>query len=437
MKKEVQDYIIKEKLFTKNDKLILAISGGSDSVCLMLVLLELGYSFDLAHCNFLLRGAESDNDERFVNELSTLYDLRIHVKSFNTREYSINNKISIQMAARDLRYEWFSKLIKEKKAKYILTAHNQNDLAESFLLNLIRGSGILGLRGIPSKNTNIVRPLLNINKKKILDYLNDNKQTYREDSSNRSSKYLRNKIRHTLLPLLEEINPSIISTLIKEIIIFKNASYILDNHIKDVTDNILIYKEGYYSINIPNLKKLSSVNIYLFEILKPFGFHDLDSIIGALESHPGKIFFSKKYKMIIDRREILIYKIEEESNLEILVYKDIKMLDFPNKLRMSIRMNNNCINKSKRIAQLDYEKLKFPLLLRKWRNGDKFKPLGMDKYKKLSDFFIDNKMSRLEKDNQWVLCSDKDIVWVLGRRIDNRYKVESQTKKLYIAEILL
>ena len=184
------------------------------------------------------------------------------------------------------------------------------------------------------------------------------------------------------------------------------------------------------------MKRLSSISIYLFEILKPFGFHDLDSIIAALDSQSGKVFFSKKYKMVVDREEILIYKINKESHLEVLIYEDTKILNHPTKLRFSIRMNNNCINKSERIAQLDYEKLKFPLLLRKWKNGDKFKPFGMCKYKKLSDFFIDNKISRLSKDNQWVLCSDNNIVWVLGHRIDNSYKVESQTKKLYIAEIL-
>ncbi len=436
MKKEVQEYIIKKKLFNKDDKLILAISGGADSVCLMFVLLELGYSFDLAHCNFLLRGSESDYDEKFINELSKKHNIRSYIKSFNTKEYAINNNISIQMAARELRYKWFAQMIQDKKAKYILTAHNQNDLTETFLLNLIRGSGILGMKSIPSKNRNIVRPLLNIDRKKILNYLHKNKQIYREDSSNMSMKYLRNKIRHKLLPLLEEINPSIRSTLVKEINIFKNASYVLDNHIKDVCNKILIAKEGYYSIDILTLKKLSPLNIYFFEILKPFGFNNLDSIIAALDSQPGKIFFSKQYKMVIDRQEILIYNIKKESNLEVLIYKDTQTLDFPNKLRFSITMNNNHINKSERIAQLDYEKLKFPLLLRKWRNGDKFKPLGMYKYKKLSDFFIDNKISRFKKDNQWVLCSDNDVIWVLGYRIDNRYKVESQTKKLYIAEIL-
>ena len=165
MKKEIKEYIIKEKLFTKNDKLILAISGGADSVCLMLILLELGYSFDLAHCNFCLRGDESDNDEQFINNLASTHNLTLHIKSFKTREYAVKNKISIQMAARDLRYKWFAKLVDEQKTKYILTAHNQNDLAETFLINLIRGSGILGLTGIPSKNINIVRPFLNINRK--------------------------------------------------------------------------------------------------------------------------------------------------------------------------------------------------------------------------------------------------------------------------------
>ena len=436
MKKEIKEYIVKEELFTKNDKLILAISGGADSVCLMLILLELGYSFDLAHCNFCLRGDESDNDEEFIKDLASTHNLTLHIKSFRTKEYAVKNKISIQMAARDLRYKWFAQLVDKQKIKYILTAHNQNDIAETFLINLIRGSGILGLTGIPSRNINIVRPFLNISRKKILDYLNYKNQIYREDSSNSSVKYLRNKIRHKLLPLLEEMNPSIIPTLIKEIKIFKNASYVLDNHIKDISDKILISKEGYYSINILNVKSLPSINIYLFEILKPFGFYELDSIIAALDSQSGKVFFSKKYKMVIDREEILIYKINKESHLEVLIYEDTKILDYPTKLTFSIGMNNNCINKSERIAQLDYEKLKFPLLLRKWENGDRFKPLGMHKYKKLSDFFIDNKISRLSKDNQWVLCSDNNIVWVLGHRIDNRYKVESQTKKLYIAEIL-
>ena len=434
MIKKIQQYITSKNLFSKDNNLLLAISGGADSMCLFFVLKELGYSIDLAHCNFNLRAEDSNEDESFVKELANKYGVKSHVKSFATQKYANEKKISIQMAARDLRYKWFDELLTNNNLDFVITAHHKDDNVETFFINLIRGTGINGLCGIKTKNKNIIRPLLEISRQEIEHYLNQKNIKYRHDSSNSEVKYLRNKIRHQLMPLLKEMNPNIQQTITDEMFVLDGISKVFQKQINTIRERLLKEKGGIYQLNISQLIELEHLEIFLFEILKPFGLFEIDQIIKAINSQSGKQFFSETYQIIIDREEIIISLLENYQD-------DIEILEIETEIQNPLSMKfttslDFSLDKNLNIAKLDFEKLSFPLKLRKWKNGDKFKPLGMRNFKKVSDFFIDEKYSLLDKQKQWILCSDDDIVWIVGNRIDDRYKIETHTKKVYIAELL-
>ena len=434
MIRKIQQFIENKNLFSKDNNLLLAISGGADSVCLFIVLYELGYKIELAHCNFNLRGKDSDKEERFVKDLSNKYGVRYHVKSFETKKYANTENVSIQMAARDLRYKWFDELLAKNNLDFVITGHHKGDNVETFLMNLIRGSGINGFSGIKPKNNNIVRPLLEISRQEIENYLNKKNISYCNDSSNLELKYLRNKIRHQLLPLLKEMNPNIEKTISNEIFVLDQVNKFVQQKIDKVREQILKENQGVYKINIVDLSKLDYLEIVLFEILKPFGFFEVDKIIKAMHSQSGKWFFSDTYRVLIDREEIIISELEHHQDA-IDILKTANQIRTPLNIKFSIS-TDLLVHKKPNVAELDFEKLSFPLQLRKWKNGDRFKPLGMRNFKKLSDFFIDEKYSLLDKQSQWILCSKDDIVWIVGNRIDERYKVDTNTKKTYIAELL-
>lgn len=433
MKNKVQHFIDEKLLFTTEDKLILGISGGADSVCLMHILLALNYSFELAHCNFNLRAEESDADEVFVKELAKKYQLEIHIKQFDTLEYASKNKISTQMAARDLRYAWFDDLLNKTNSKYIAIAHHENDDVETFFINLVRGSGLTGLLGIKEKNNAVVRPLLSVSRLDIEQYLNEKGLLFRQDSSNASLKYLRNKIRHELMPLLTEMNPSIQDTIKGEIKILEGVSQIYTTKTEEIRKELMQEKNGIVKFKISDLLALNSLQNYLYELLNPYGFVTIDAIAKTLQGQSGKQFFSATHQLVVDRKYILISPVKIENEVFVITEKTVDLL-IPLSLKFKITADKNIVLDSA-IAKLDFEKLKFPLTLRKWQEGDKFMPLGMKKFKKLSDFFIDNKFSILDKQEQWLLCSGDDIVWVVGCRIDERYKLETDTKKVYIAQL--
>ena len=433
MKNKVQQFITEKSLFIREDKLILGISGGADSVCLMHVFLELGYSFELAHCNFNLRGEESDADENFVQELAKKYQLKIHVKQFDTLAYAAENKISTQMAARDLRYAWFEKLQIKLNAKYLAIAHHANDDVETFFINLVRGSGLKGFLGIKEKNNLIVRPLLVVSRLEIEQYLKERDIVYREDSSNASVKYLRNKIRHELMPLLAQMNPSIQETVKDEMRILEGVAQIYASKIEEVRKDLTQEKNGIVQLEISALLALKPLHIYLYELLSAYGFYSVEAISKALQGQSGKQFFSSTHQLVVDRENIFISILNKENEVFEITEKTTSLVH-PQVINFKV-MADKTIIYDNNIAQFDVEKLKFPLTLRKWKEGDKFMPLGMKKFKKLSDFFIDNKFSIIDKQEQWLLCSGVDIVWVLGCRIDERYKLESNTKKVYIAQL--
>jgi tRNA(Ile)-lysidine synthase len=434
MKNKVQNFIAEKSLFNKEDKLILGISAGADSVCLMHILLVLGYRFELAHCNFNLRGNDSDEDEVFVRQLAKNYQLKIHVKHFDTQSYVVENKISIQMAARDLRYAWFRDLLVSEDAHYIAVAHHANDDIETFFINLLRGSGIKGLIGIKEKTEKIVRPLMAVSRAEITQFLKENDISFREDSSNASPKYLRNKIRHELIPLLSKMNPSIQQTITDEIKILEGIAQVYYAKMNEVRKQLIQNKNGIIQLRIEALLELNPLNNYLYELLSPYGFSTIDSIAKSLNGQSGKQFFSNTHQLVVDRKYIFISTLEKEDVVFQILEGD-SILEKPIAMNLSTGLVKDIIMDSK-IAQLDFHKLKFPLTLRKWKEGDKFIPFGMQSFKKLSDFFIDNKFSILDKNKQWLLCSNNDIIWVVGHRIDDRFRIQSTTKKLYIAELL-
>ena len=433
MKNKVQHFITEKSLFKREDKLILGISGGADSVCLMHILLALGYSFELAHCNFNLRGEESDADEDFVKELAKNHQLKIHVKQFDTLAYAAENKISTQMAARDLRYAWFDKLLIKSSAKYLAIAHHANDDVETFFINLVRGSGLKGFLGIKEKNNVIVRPLLSVSRLEIEQYLKDRDLVFREDSSNASVKYLRNKIRHELMPLLAEMNPSIQQTVKDEMRILEGVSKIYATKVEEVRKDLTQEKNGIVQFKISALLALNPLHTYLYELLAPYGFYTVEAISKALQGQSGKQFFSSTHQLIVDRENIFISLLNKENEVFEITEKTTGLVH-PLEVKFKVTSDKTIIYDND-IAQLDVERLRFPLTLRKWKEGDKFMPLGMKKFKKLSDFFIDNKFSIIDKQEQWLLCSDVDIVWLVGCRIDERYKLETNTKKVYIAQL--
>jgi len=339
------------------------------------------------------------------------------------------------MAARELRYKWFKKLKIKHDAKYIILAHYNDDDIETYFINLLRGTGIKGLLGIPIKKDYFIRPLINFSRSDIERYISINKLEYRDDSSNNSLKYLRNKIRHKLLPLLYEINPNLKKTLLNEKKFLKDTFTIYHQQIESLRKKIFIYRNDVIEIDKKELLKLTPINHYLFEFLSPYGIFDFDKINKALRSQSGKQFFSETHQLLIDRNFLFIKQKEILHDKEILIPVETIEINSPINLSFSFTKKNK-YNANSNYAYIDFDKLDFPLTLRKWKKGDKFIPLGMQKFQKLSDFFIDNKFSIYDKNNQWLLCSSKNIVWIVGHRIDDRYKLRSKTKKAYIAKYL-
>ncbi|MFL2568322.1 MAG: tRNA lysidine(34) synthetase TilS [Flavobacteriales bacterium] len=435
MKNNFLHYIHEHKLFDTKSKILLAISGGIDSVCLADLLIRSGYNVEFAHCNFKLREKESDQDEIFVSDLANKNKIPFHHISFDTNHYALSNKLSIQMAARELRYEWFEKVRREISADYIAIAHNQNDNIETFFINLINGTGLKGLRAIQNKNNFIVRPLMFASRNQIGEYVKSKSLNFREDSSNKSKKYQRNKVRHDLMPLLKQINPSIENTIADEIEIIKNTYSIFKEQVDRVVKEISCQTDDGIKISKNKLIKLEPIDTYLYEILNVFGFTDLKSIKNSILSNPGKQFFSKSHRLLIDREFVFIEKVEDDFFKDILINECTLILNSPINISFKISSNNQ-IDKIKDTACFDYEKLVFPLVIRKWKSGDKFIPSGMKGFKKLSDYFIDNKINRLLKEKTLLICSNDDIIWVIGHRIDERYKATSKTKKMYIANLL-
>lgn len=433
-------YIKKEKLFAKTDTILLTVSGGIDSVVMSELFHQAGLKFGIAHCNFQLRGKESDGDENFVEALAEKYNVKFHSVAFDTSTFAKKNKLSIQVAARQLRYEWFEEIRMQFDYSFIATAHHQNDAIETVLINIVRGTGIAGLHGILPKQNKIIRPLLFTNKEQIELFAKKNKLKFREDSSNDSDKYVRNKIRHTIIPVLKEINPNLENSFTESIQNLRAVELIYKNEIDNKRKIIIREENGISTFSISELKKLAPIEPYLFEFLHPFGFNSstIQEITDSLKSISGKQFFSATHRLIKDRDFLFVESRKpevgsRETKKTLVKEKETKLNLGELKLtfKAQAKSPNTQLHSHNSIATIDFDKLKFPLEIRKWEKGDIFYPLGMKGKKKLSDFFIDKKLSIPEKENTWLLVSDNKIVWVIGLRMDERFKITDKTKKIY------
>lgn len=440
IRKEFKAFVDEQRLFSKDDRILLALSGGVDSVVLAELLLELGYTFSAAHCNFHLRGEESNRDAEFVIKWAERKKVKLFVQDFDTYAYMQEKGISLEMAARELRYSWFENLMQENQIDYLLTAHHADDSAETFFINLLRGTGIAGLHGILPKNGNIIRPLLFATRKSILDYAELKNIQFVEDSTNSETKFLRNKIRHRVIPILKEISPDFDSIIRKNIERLRDTETVFRNTVENVKDEIIIRENENIKISIAELQSLNPMGIYLYEILSDYGFNEsvVNNVSMVLDAESGKRFYSKTHCLLKDREYLLIYPIEkEETETEYSIDAEITSIIEPFKAKIEVLKDLNFISVPKKanVAMLDMDLLSFPLELRHWKQGDSFVPFGMRKKKKLSDFFTANKYSLLDKERQWLLCSGDEIVWVVGKRIDDRFKVSNSTKSVLKIEI--
>ncbi len=435
MLKKTQKYIVDNKLFTKENTILVALSGGADSMVLLDILLKNGYKCSAAHCNFKLRGDDADKDEEFVKKNAEINLVQTFTTSFNTRKYAENNKYSIEEAARILRYTWFEKIRTENNFDFIATAHHSDDNIETFFINLTAGTGIRGLSGIKNKNNKIVRPLLFAKRKDIEEYSLANEIDYCIDKTNFETKYIRNRFRHKVLPVFNEINPAFSEIMIKNISIISDIEKIYFNAIKRAKKNCIKQDNKLTYIHLTELLKLISPKTHLYEFLRPFGFNSSqnDDIFKSVFTESGKQFFSKTHKLIKDRNELIIKPNTSTNSCIISIDKGTKEITHPLPLNFEIVQyhDNFEFEKENTTAYFDIDRLSFPLTVRNWKTGDYFYPFGMKgKKKTLSDYFIDNKYNLFEKGNTYLLLSGNDIIWIIGKRSDERYKITKETKEI-------
>ena len=420
----ITQYIDNEKLISFRDKVLVALSGGADSVALLRLLLSFGYTCEAAHCNFHLRGEESDRDEAFVRELCRKLNIKLHITHFNTTVYASEKRISIEMAARELRYEWFARVKEESGAAVVAVAHHKDDSVETLLLNLIRGTGINGLLGIRPRNGDVVRPLLCVNRGEIIDYLHGIGQDYVTDSTNLQDEYTRNKIRLNLLPLMQEINSSVKESLIDTSNYLSDAARIYAKGIEEGKARILTEK----GICISALLNEPAPSALLFEIIHPLGFNSAQAkdILASLTGQSGKQFSSKGWRLIKDREWLLIEK-ERTADESIPPFRlEKESLDYT---------PDFVIPRDKETACFDADKLNGELTIRRWQAGDVFVPFGMKGKKLVSDYLTDRKFSISRKEQQWVLCCGERIAWLIGERTDNRFRLDEESRKTWIVKM--
>ncbi|WP_370213981.1 tRNA lysidine(34) synthetase TilS [Mesoflavibacter profundi] len=431
MQKAFINHIIQNLPFLKESKLLIAISGGVDSVVLAHLCKEAKLDFTLAHCNFNLRGNESDADESFVLELAEDLDVEVFIQNFDTESFAKNEKLSIQLAARQLRYNWFFELSEQLEFDYILTAHHADDNLETFLINLSRGTGLEGLKGIPEVNQNIVRPLLSFSREDIENYAKINHLKWREDSSNTSTKYLRNKLRHDVIPVLKDINPDVLSNFQNTLAHLNDSSAIVEEAVDSFLNKAIVsIDDSQISYKISEFEALNNPKAYLFEIFKDYGFTQWKDIENLLTAQSGKLVFSKTHQLLKDRDCLILSEISSEENNEtVTILEDQNEIKLPNGI-LCIESVEEIGKTDKSTIYIDKKTLKYPLTVRHWEKGDYFYPLGMQGKKKLSKFFKDEKLSLLDKQKTLLLCSDHQVVWVINHRADNRFKLTKQTQDI-------
>ncbi len=425
-------------LFTAEQKILLAVSGGKDSALMVDLFKRAGFNFGIAHCNFNLRGNESQRDEAFVKLLALNLKVPFYVTHFDTEAYALQQQISTQMAARDLRYQWFETLRKDNNYDFIAVAQHQNDSIETLLLNLTRGTGISGLHGILPKRDYIIRPLLFLSRQQIDEIVAENNIDFVEDSSNKTSKYARNKIRLNVIPQLREINPNLEQTFAQNITRFAQTEEVLQQVVTQIRSQIQQKSGDNFYFNIAAIENLTPKQLLFFELVKDFNFSYsvVTEVLASLHKQSGTSFYSSTHRITIDRTDLILSPLVNQSDAPVFIHVNENVINFySQKITLECKASAS-IEKSLTKAFVDFEKLIFPLSVRFWQNGDKFIPLGMESNKKLSDFFIDSKISLPQKEQTPILVNGNgEIIWVVGLRQDNRYKVVASTKKVAIFEL--
>lgn len=434
MKNKVADFIAKHQLLSHDALHVVALSGGADSVALLLILKQLGYRIEAAHCNFHLRGEESLRDEDFVKSLCQTHDIPLHLIHFDTKEYATLHQVSIEMAARDLRYGYFHQLCQDIGASTICVAHHRDDAVETLLMNLIRGAGIHGLTGIRPKNGQIVRPLLCLSRQEIEDYLHRIHQDYVVDSTNLVDDVVRNKIRLRVLPLLCEINPNVAENIDKTAHYLQQAEKIFNNTLSLQINSLIEREEGSESqkVAIPSLQQLPSPEAFLHEWLTPFGFNSCqtEQIFAHLNGESGREFSTASHTLLIDRNQLILEPLQ--TPMKAMKIPETGHYRYTDNIRFSFDISNAIsISNSVFCATLDIADIQFPLTIRPVQTGDKFCPLGMKGHRLISDFLTDQKLSLLEKRRQLVVTdAHGEILWLVGLRIDHRYRVTNTTSSI-------
>ena len=425
---EFQNHLELKFPFLKDKKLLLAVSGGVDSMVLLDLFRTSEYDISVAHCNFNLRAEASDLDEELVRDYCIENNIEFYLNSFNTEEYAVLNKQSIQIAARELRYNWFDELIETKGFDFLLTAHHLDDSVETFLINFTRGTGIDGLIGIPEMNQKVIRPLLHFSRETILKYALGNGILWREDASNATTKYLRNKIRHDVVPIFKDKNPDFLKSFQQTINHLADAKALMDDASDFVKNQVSIKSDYILEIDVLKLKSFKNYKAYLYQWLKDYGFTAWDDIFNLVEASSGKQILSEDYILLKNRNSLIldvkiVFEVQEYS-----IFKDDKSIVSPILLTFESLENNLEQVFSANEISVDASKLIYPLKLRKWQEGDFFVPFGMNGKKKVSKFFKDIKLSLFEKDKVWILENgNNEIIWIVSYRMDDRYKITQQT----------
>lgn len=435
--KTFEKYVERHELFSHEDKILLAVSGGVDSMVMLSVFVRLGYNIGVAHCNFGLRGEESDADTTMVLEECAKLGIICHSERFDTLGEMERTGDSMEMTARRQRYAWFNELCRTEGYKVIAVAHHSNDSIETFFINLLRGTGLRGLTGINRQYGKVVRPLLYASRKDILEYAKQNHIPYREDSSNLSTKYLRNKIRLGLLPMLQEINPRFNALMRGNLYRLNNAQQFIDAAIDNIRESAVHSENGIDTINVSAISEIYPRDFVIYELLNStYGFKGdvVEELNKALKKGAtDRRFYARDYVAYLDRGNILVTKIEEEDDCEVLVEADDMRSYCGNSVLYYEHTDIDNVNEyhlPSDIALLDEAKLQYPLRLRRWREGDTFVPFGMAGHKKVGDYLTNQKVSIVERKRQFVLLSGDDIVWVVGRRTDERYRIGNKTENI-------
>ena len=428
----------RNRLFSKNNRVLLAVSGGIDSMVMLSLFRETGIRHAIAHCNFSLRGEESDSDEEFVSACAKDYNISYFNNTFDTLAYATAKGISVQMAARELRYSWFDKLITGEGFDAVAVAHNLNDNVETFFINLLRGTGLNGLTGINPRNGSVIRPLLFATRGEITEYAHEKGITFREDSSNSQLKYTRNRIRHKVLPELEGVSPNALSAIMGTIGHLNSSASIIEVYIEQIRKDIFKPFEGGVKTDISALLKLHPHEAIMFELFRKYNLsaHQGDDLMALLDSPSGKFITTPTHRILRDRERLIISE-KKSDDIPDYLFSSIDEMSLSGLFSdlMVTDHGPDPLPSNQLTACLDLSLLKFPLRVRTWQHGDRFSPLGMTGMKKISDFLIDLKIPVTSKEKVLLLMSDDNVVWVMGYRIDNRYKVNADTKKILILSL--